>query len=212
MQHAFWLRMFVLTGCAICNHAQAACAAPALVSPAQTEISEASPRFEWMPVNDVRNYLVWLESRVPEGRVLLTEEYQTSTTYLIPPRPLTTGKATVRIRVTAVCNDNTQATLSARFRIVEDKACRLKKPPVSETEKGQWKLSWEALPLAQRYEVRMHATEDGKPVFTRENNGTTVKIGRLEPGVWLLAVQPICKGLKGVNSWVAVENSPTQTH
>jgi len=196
----------------MCNHAQAACAAPVLVSPVQTEISEATPRFEWKPVGDVHHYLVWLESRVPEGRVLLTEEFQTSTTYLTPPRPLTSSKATIRIRVTAVCNDNTQATTSARFRIVEDKACGLKAPPIAESDKGQWKLSWDALPLAQRYEVRIHATEDGKPAFMRESNGATTKIGRLEPGVWLLAVQPVCKGLKGINSWVAVENSPIETH
>ncbi len=212
MQHTYWLRTLGLALCFMCNFAQAACATPTLISPAQIEISEASPRFEWSPVGDVHHYLVWLESRAPEGRVLLTEEFQTRTTYLVPPRPLTTGKATVRIRVTAVCNDNTQAALSARFRIDEDRACGLKASPVVASDNGQWRLRWEKLPLAQSYEIRMHATEDGKPVFTRESNGTTTRIGRLGPGVWLLAVQPVCKGMKGVNSWVAVENSPVKTH
>ncbi|OGU24486.1 MAG: hypothetical protein A2580_04335 [Hydrogenophilales bacterium RIFOXYD1_FULL_62_11] len=165
-----------------------------------------------MPVGNVHHYLVWLESRVPEGRVLLTEEFQTSTTYLIPPRPLTSGKATVRIRVTAVCNDSTQTAVSARFRIDEDQACRLKVSPIVEPDSGQWKLRWETLPLAQRYEVRAHASEDGKPVFTRESDGAATKVGRLEPGVWMLAVQPVCKGLKGISSWVAVENPPIEIH
>jgi hypothetical protein len=189
----------------MCHHAQATCVAPSLVSPAQIEISEASPRIEWTPVGNASHYLVWLESRIPEGRVLVSEEFKTSATYLIPPRPLTTGKATVRIRVTAVCNDDTQAALSRRFRIDEDSACRLMAAPVAEQDNGQWKMRWSALQAAQRYEIRVHAADDGKPVLTRVSNGTTTMVGRFEPGIWLLAVQPVCKGLKGVNSWVAVE-------
>jgi hypothetical protein len=205
MQYASWLRILGLSGCILCLNAQAACTTPVLVSPVTTEISEASPRFEWKPVNDVHHYLVWLESRVPEGRVLVAEEFQTSATYFVPPRPLTTGKATLRIRVTAVCNDNTQATLSTRFRIDEDSACRLRVAPVAEQDNGQWKMRWEALQTAQRYEIRVHAADDGKPVLTRASNGTTATVGRFEPGIWLFAVQPVCRGLKGVNSWVAVE-------
>jgi hypothetical protein len=176
-----------------------------LVAPLQNEISEASPRVEWMPVSDVHHYLVWLESRVPEGRVLVSEEFQTSGTYLVPPRPLTTSKATVRLRVTAVCKDNTQAVLSTRFRIDEDRTCKLNAAPVTEQDNGQWKVHWETLLTAQRYEIRVHAVEDGKPVFARESNGVATKLDRLEPGMWLLAVQPICRGLKGVNSWVVIE-------
>lgn len=186
----------------MCHHAQAACAAPTLVSPAQAEIGQASPRFEWTPVGDALHYLVWLESRVPEGRVLLAEEFQTAATYLIPPRPLATGRATVRLRVAAVCKDGTQAVLSARFRIGEDKACSLKAAPVVEPNNGL--VRWETLPAAQQYEIRVHAAADGKPVLTRDSNGSATQIGRLEPGVWLVAVQPICAGLRGVNSWVAV--------
>jgi len=203
MCDSFWLRMFVLAGCAICHHAQAPCAVPTLVSPAQNEISEASPRFEWTPVSDAQHYLVWLESRVPEGRVLLAEEFQTSATYLASPRPLATGKAVVRIRVTAVCKDATQAVLSARFRIDEDRACRLKDAPVVEPDNGQ--VRWETLQIAQHYEIRVHAAADGKPVFTHDSTGGATKIARLEPGMWLVAVQPICRGLRGVNSWVAVD-------
>jgi hypothetical protein len=205
MQHTSWLRILGLMGSVLCHQAQAACAAPVLVSPLQNEISEASPRFEWMPVSDVHHYLVWLESRVPEGRVLVSEEFQTRATYLIPPRPLTTSKATVRLRVTAVCKDNTQAALSSRFRIDEDRTCKLNAAPVAEQDNGQWKVRWETLSSAQRYEIRVHAADDGKPVFSRVSNGTTTILGRFDPGVWLFAVQPECKGLKGVNSWVTVE-------
>jgi hypothetical protein len=205
MQYLSWLPMLALAGCVICNHAHAACTAPALISPAQNEISEASPRFEWMPVGDAQYYLVWLESRVPEGRVLLTEEFQTSATYLSPPRPLTSGKAVVRIRVTAVCKDATQAVLSARFRIDADRACSLKTVPAAESDNGQWSVRWEPLQTAQHYEIRVHAAADGKPAFTRDSTGGAAKIGHLEPGAWLLAVQPVCKGLRGVTSWVAVD-------
>lgn len=205
MQYVLWLRIVGLAGVFLCHQAQAACATPVLISPEQHEISEASPRFEWKPDNDVRHYLVWLESRVPEGRVLLSEEFQTRATYLTPPRPLTTGKATVRIRVTAVCTDDTRATLSTRFRIDEDKACKLMAAPMAEQANGQWMMRWETLHTAQRYEIRVHSAEDGRPILMRESRGTTAALGRVGPGIWLFVVQPICKGLKGVNSWVAVE-------
>jgi hypothetical protein len=212
MNSTYWLQIFALSGSAICTLSQAACVAPTLVLPTQIEISEASPRFEWTPVGDAHHYLVWLESRIPEGRVLLTEEFQTSTTFLIPPRPLTSSKATVRIRLTAVCNDNTQAVRSERFRIDADSTCSLEAPPKAESENGQWRLHWEKLSFAQRYEVRVHASEDGKPVLTRESNETAMNIGRLESGKWVLAVQPVCRGLKGINSWVAIENPSIDPH
>lgn len=206
MEHtSCWLRVLVLAGCVMGNHAHAVCSAPSLISPATNAISEASPRFEWAPVNGAHHYLVWLESRVPEGRVLLSEEFQTEATYLVPPRPLTAGNATVRIRVTAVCEDDTQASLSARFRIDGDTRCRLKAPPEADMDNGQWRLHWENLQSAQRYEIRVHAAEDGKPVFARESDKTQARLGQLEPGLWMFAVQPVCKGLKGVSSWVAVE-------
>lgn len=205
MQHLSWLPMLALAGGVICNDAQAACTAPVLVSPAQQEIREASPRFEWTPVSDARHYLVWLESRVPEGRVLLTEEFQTSATYLMPPRPLTAGMAVVRIRITAVCKDATQAVLSVRFRIDADRACSLKAAPVVEADNGQWSVRWEPIQIAQNYEIRVHAAADGKPLFTRDSAGGATKIGRLDPGMCLFAVQPVCKGLRGVTSWVAVD-------
>lgn len=197
-------KSLLLASCLVCHGAQAACRQPLLIHPAQKEIADASPRIEWTPAAEVRHYLVWVESRVPEGKVLLAEEFQTAATYLIPPRPLTTGKATVRIRVTAVCKNDTQAALSARFRIDADDGCRLAATPLAESNVGLWKLRWDALPAAQRYEVRVHSTEDGRPFLTRESGKSTLDLGRLEPGTWLLAVQPQCKGLKGASSWVPV--------
>lgn len=204
MSNTSCLKIFFLLACAISLHAQASCPPPDLVTPAQKEIAEASPRIEWTPVPDASRYLVWLESRVPEGRVLMSEEFQTGATYLVPPRPLTSGKATVRIKVTAVCKDNTQATLSTRFRIDADSTCRLPASLQAESNDGVWKLRWDALQAAQRYEIRVHSIEDGRPVLSRESSKNVIELGRLEPGTWLLAVQPQCKGLKGANSWLAV--------
>jgi hypothetical protein len=188
----------------MCGAAQANCTSPVLVSPSQTQISEAFPRFEWEPVSNASHYLVWLESRVPEGRLLLSENIQTSAAYLMPPRPLTTEKATVRIRVTAVCKDGTQAALSARFRIDADKECRLKVAPSADSENGKWRVHWVSIPSAQRYEIRLHAADDGRPLSTRESNGTSADLGQVEPGARMLAVQPICKGLRGINSWISL--------
>lgn len=209
MQHRFWFPVFGLAGYFACNFAAAACTTPTLISPAEIVISEASPRLEWSVVDGAHHYLVWLESRVPEGRVLLTEEFQTGATYLIPPRSLTTDKATVRLRVTAVCKDNTQAALSTRFRIDEDKACALQTSPIAQPVSGEWSLHWGAIPQAQTYRIHAYAAQDGKPIFMRETIDTSTRIARLGPGVWMLAVEPVCKGLKGVTSWVALENPPT---
>lgn len=204
MQKMSWLKVFLLCGGAASLQAMADCPQPSLVYPPTKEIAEASPRIEWTPVADARHYLVWLESRVPEGKVLMSEEFQTAATYLVPPRALTAGKATVRVKVTAVCKDNTRATLSARFRIDGDSSCRLQKSQQAESNDGVWKLRWDALQSAQRYEIRVHSAVDGKPVLARETSKTFMELGRLEPGTWLLAVQPQCKGLKGANSWLAV--------
>lgn len=206
MQDTLRLRTLMLAGCAVCNFAQAACESPVLVSPAQSAISEASPRFEWVPVPNADHYLVWLESRLPEGRILLSQEFQTSATYVIPPNPLTNSKATVRLRVKAVCKDNTYAELSARFRIDGDPACRLKAEPVARLDNGQWNVHWEALPSAQRYEIRVHAVEDGRPRFLRDTRENATSVGPLQAGAWLFAVQPVCMGLKGVTHWIAVES------
>lgn len=203
---------FTLMGLAassLLNQSQAACGPPVLLAPTQTVISEASPRFEWAPVPNASHYLVWLESRVPEGRVLLAEEFQTNATYMIPPRPLTNSKATIRLRVTAVCKDNSRAELSARFRIDENDGCRLQTPPVAQkVGRQEWSVHWQSLQSAQRYEIRVHAAEDGRPSFMRESASSPARVGPLEPGAWMFAVQPICKGLKGGSSWVAIENTP----
>lgn len=195
-----------LAASSLLNQAQAACVQPVLRTPTQTVINEALPRFEWEPVPNASHYLVWLESRVPEGRVLLMEEFQTSVPYVIPARPLTSSTATVRLRVTAVCKDDTQAELSARFRIAEDPLCRLKAHPVVKLDQGQWSVQWEKLPSALRYGVRVHAVEDGKTLIAQESQKSLTRLGPLQSGAWLVAVQPVCRGLNGVTSWVAVES------
>lgn len=205
LANRFLLQLAVATGVVLSHPAQATCVAPGLVFPTETEINEASPRIEWTPVANAAHYLVWLESRVPEGRVLVSEEFQTGATYFIPPRPLTTGKATVRIRVTAICKDETRSTLSTRLRIDADSACKLKAAPTIGVNNEQLEVHWQPLPNAQRYEVRMHAAEDGKPLLTRESNGNKLRLDLVAPGLWLLAVQPVCRGLKGVTRWVVLE-------
>ena len=205
LENTFWLQLAVATGVALAHPAHATCAAPGLVLPTEIEINEASPRIEWTPVANAAHYLVWLESRVPEGRVLVSEEFQTGATYFIPPRPLTTGKATVTVRVTAVCKDDSRSTLSTRLRIDADPACKLEAAPTVDVSSGQLEVHWQPLPNAQRYEVRMHAAEDGKSLLTRESNRNKLRLDLVEPGLWMLAVQPVCRGLRGVTRWVALE-------
>ena len=179
-----------------------ACDQPRLLAPAEVEISERSPRFEWSAVADASHYLVRIESRVPEGRLLWSEEIRTEFTALVSPRPLTPDRATVRIEVTAVCKDNTQAKALQRLRVDSRQNCRIEGVPLLERREGRSVLVWQAAPQAQTYELRAHSATDGRPVMSIETKRAIGDLGGFPSGLWVLAVQPKCGSARGESRYV----------
>lgn len=179
-----------------------ACDRPALISPDAVEIVAPSPRIEWSAVADASHYLIRIESRVPEGRVLWSEEFRTEATFLALPRPLTADKATVRIEMTTVCKDGTQGRVVQRVRVDPRPACRIDIDPVVERREGKPVLVWPVVVRAQSYEVRAHSVTDGKPAQAFETRTTVGSLDRLPAGLWVLAVQPICGAARGESRYI----------
>ena len=193
--------LLVIAGIALAQSA-GACDRPTLISPPQQVIGEASPRLEWSAVADASHFLVRVESRVPEGRLLWREEFRTAATFVVVPRPLTADKATVKLSITAVCTDNTQAETTTRLRIDTGLNCRIDSQPRLEQGEGKPVLTWNALPAAQSYEVRAHSAMDGKPEVRLETTRTAANLEGLARGLWVLAVQPRCGASKGESRYL----------
>lgn len=180
------------------SYAQETCATPVLISPAQVDITDAKPRFEWTSVANAKRYSFWLESRLPEGRVLSTHDIQTSGTSWIPPAALTETRALLKVKLTAMCDegDNNDATPIAppfvRFRIDTSGRCVIPTAPLVQFVGQQVDVSWLAVAGADYYELSTFFGDGAK--FDRKNDTRNPRylLASLSPGVWTIAVRPHC--------------------
>ena len=181
------------------SQAQETCGTPSLLSPAQTDITNAKPRFEWTPVAKAKHYRLWLESRVPEGRVLFTHDIQTAATYWTPPAALTETRALIKVKLTAICDgddERGEATPVSppftRFRIDTSASCVLAAAPAVTLAGQGAELSWPAVAGANYYELGTYSGVEGKLTRKNESRVTTFKLKDLAPGVWVIGVRPRC--------------------
>ena len=178
--------------------AQSECVQPTLVAPAKELIADTRPRIEWAPVPGAKFYTVWVESRVPEGRVLFTQDIQTAASFWQPPQPLTDYKANVRIRVQANCGDASVdpeklKLLDTRFRIDAGIACVMPELSAIKLTPQGVELSWSALPEARSYEVSAFPAQGvGNVVIKSETTRTSVRLERPANGIWTVGVRPRC--------------------
>jgi hypothetical protein len=81
-----------------------ACQSSGIVAPARgSTVADARPVLTWLVIPGAIRYRVEIESRVPEGRILVSLDTQVSGTRFQPPQPLTDHRAAVKVRVTAGC-------------------------------------------------------------------------------------------------------------
>ena len=178
--------------------AQAECEQPTLVAPASVLIADTRPRIEWTPVPGAKFYKIWVESRVPEGRMLFTQDVQTTTSFWQPPRPLTDYKATVKIRVQANCGEanvdpEKLKLLNTSFRIDAGIACVMPEAAVVKLTPQGVELSWPVLAEARLYEVSAFPGQGvGNGVIKSETTRTSVRLERPANGVWTVGVRPRC--------------------
>lgn len=178
--------------------AQAPCEPPSWIAPSKDWIADTRPRLEWTPVAGANAYRVWVESRVPEGRVLFTHEFQTTTSFWQPPQPFTDAKANVRVRVEALCQadarvEHTASTpLEARFRIDAGMACVM--PPYDVVTTAQSvEISWPELPGTKRFHVSAFpAAASDAAAFSAETPLTRMRLTTLTRGIWTVGVRPRC--------------------
>lgn len=180
------------------SHARETCATPVIISPAEVDITDAKPRFEWTSVANAKRYRFWLESRLPEGRVLSTHDIQTSATSWIPPAALTETRALLKVKLTAMCNegDNNGVTPIAppfvRFRIDTSVGCVIPSAPMVSLVGQQADVSWPAVVGADYYELSIFFGDEAKLNRKNETRNTKFQLESLSPGVWTIAVRPHC--------------------
>lgn len=209
------LRSAFATALAICGcvsaplRAEQPCEVARLVEPATPVIADVRPRIAWEPVAGAESYVVWVESRVPEGRVLVSDEIRTADAFWVPPVPLTRNTAVVKVRVHANCvgsgSDATARTASAawRFRIDAASACALPISPTVNEDHASKVLQWEAVPGARAYEIVSYSAIDGRVVSTAESLATRAALA-LPRGVWVVGVRAKCTLVDGALRYVTM--------
>lgn len=159
--------------------------------------ADARPRLEWSPVAGANAYRVWVESRVPEGRVLFTYELQTASRFWRPPQPFTDAQANVRVRVEALCQTGpveqvVSTPLEARFRVDAGTACVMPDFDMLRTTHPV-EISWPELPQAKHFQVSAFpAVPSDAPAFSSETPLTRMRLTTLTKGIWTVGVRPRC--------------------
>lgn len=197
-RHAAKPAFMLMLLCSANAMAQPECGQSALVAPATEAISDTRPRIEWAPVPGARHYQVWVESRVPEGRVLFAQEAQTTATYWQPSQPLADYKANVKIRVQANCggaiaDQEKRKQFVSRFRIDASTVCVMPEAPSIKLTQQGIELSWRELPDARMFEVSAFPEQGSESAVVRsETTRTSVRLERPANGIWTIGVRPRC--------------------
>lgn len=145
-------------------HAEEACDIPLILSPTHTDIGNAKPRFEWTQVANAKRYRLWLESRLPEGRVLMTHDIQTTSTNWTPPAALTETRALLKVKLFAICkegnDENADMRVTApftRYRIDVSSSCILPTNPVVKVIDQHVEVNWPSVEGANYYELMAYS-------------------------------------------------------
>lgn len=179
--------------------ANEACSSPTIFFPTQTALADARPRFEWAPVPQAKRYRLWLESRLPEGRILLTHDIQTTATNWMPPTPLTDTRALVKLKLFAICENGGADTEMKpvtppfmRYTIDVSGSCLLPSTPLIKLSDKHLEVTWPTVNGASYYEVMVYSGTDAKLARKNETRDTKFQLQSLTPGVWVISVRPRC--------------------
>jgi hypothetical protein len=125
-------------------------------------VADARPILSWQAIPGASQYRVEIESRVPEGRVLVSLDTQVSGTRFQPPQPLTDYRAAVKVRISAGCpiDDGSQLReKTASFQIDTSPLCP---GPARIAVSGDGQdIEWSAVPRATRYDVVLIGPDGG---------------------------------------------------
>jgi hypothetical protein len=136
------------------------CLEAELIEPAAI-VADSRPILSWRAIPGATQYRVEIESRVPEGEILVSLDTQVSGTHFQPPRPLTDFRSAVKVRVTAGCPADDGSRLREKpssFRIDTSPLCPAP-ARIGVSEDGQ--IEWSEVPSAVRYDVWLSSPEGG---------------------------------------------------
>lgn len=180
-------------------HAIETCSTPIILSPTQTELGDARPRFEWAPVPHAKRYRLWIESRLPEGRLLFNHDIQTTATSWMPPAALTETRALINAKLFAICEEGDEDTAVKpitppfmRYKIDVSGSCLLPVSPVVKFVDQHVEVTWLAVDGANYYELMVYSGIEAKLARKNETRDTKFQLHSLTPGVWIFSVRPRC--------------------
>ena len=154
-------------------------------------ITDARPVVTWIPTSDATRYWVEVESRIPEGRILVSLDTQVTGTRFQPPQPLTDHRAAVKVRVTAGCAPDNGGALReqpATFYIDTSPLCPA--PARIALSGDRRTVEWPVVSKAVRYEVtllRPDGTVAGRGQTRQNNFAVPARAGTL-----VAVVRPYC--------------------
>jgi hypothetical protein len=168
-----------------------ACTEAELLEPSAI-VADARPILSWRAIPGAADYRVEIESRVPEGQILVTLDTRVSGTRFQPPRPLTDFRAAVKVRVTAGCPADDGRRLRERpasFQIDTSPLCPAP-ARVGLSEDGG-AIEWSAVPAAVRYDVWL-LSPDAEVRLERQTESTRLPLPSAGGETLAVVLRPYC--------------------
>jgi hypothetical protein len=162
----------------------------------QTEVGVAGewrPTFVWPWKATSARFLVELEGRVAEGRLLASFSTYVSRPTFQPPTPLTSHRASVKIRVTTGCQPGELGRLQERAAaFFLDTSARCPVPTRIATGAGGRSIVWDTVPGPTNYEVSVRRL-DGTEVQRGEVRRAEFALATEVTGPLVAVVRPYCQ-------------------
>jgi len=157
-------------------------------------VSDARPEVRW--AGSAKSYRIQIESRVPEGSVIERVDARVSGTHFLPPRPLATRRAAVKLLVTDDCPDAPSIAPQAAWFYIDAGAPCPSPKGLSFSTAGSPSVGWSRAEQATRYEVEAYSSADGRLIERKETTLTQAELPRAATAL-LVSVRPRCGQVVG---------------
>lgn len=203
LNKGMWLCYGVLACAASPSFAD--CIAPRWVAPAPVT-AETRPVIRWSAAAGATGYVLKVQSRLPEGRVIASFDVTVADTQFTPPAALADERAKVSVSIAARCAGAVSPAVSAWFSIDATAACPSASAVQFRREGGQGHADWAPGAGVTLYEVRLHAPLDGGVLKVIETREPRVVLGGDLPDGAVLSVRPRCGQVAGMSALGFVTN------
>lgn len=181
-----------------------ACDQPVIIVPGQHEdVVSAKPVVSWLPVNGATGYEVSMQSRIPEGEVVVQFKTTTADTKFISQTALSRDRAIVSAKVKTRCGADSVSAESERIFFVDVRGTCPLPSRLTSVPMGQLvKISWESNPQFDEVEVRSFGSASMGPLERVARTQSFAVIPNSVDATSLVGVRGICKEANGDWAWV----------